>query len=167
MATISVHKENGGKLPTAPAKAVAAVTPRAWEPFRVMRDLMRWDPFSEMLPAWQADEPAQFMPAFEVKETKDGFVFVADMPGVDVKDLDIKLTHNRLAVTGKREAEKEEKTDTYYACERSYGSFSRSFTLPEGIDAEQITADLKDGVLTLTLPKRPEAKPKQIDVKAK
>ncbi len=165
MASIAVHKENGGKQPAAQAKALAPTSPRSWDPMRMMRDLMRWDPFSEMMPAWPTEELVQFAPAFEVKETKDNFVFKADVPGVSVEDLDIKLTQNRLSVIGKREAEKEEKTDTYYACERSYGSFTRSFTLPDGIDADKIAADLKDGVLTLTLPKRPEMKPKQINVK--
>jgi HSP20 family protein len=69
-------------------------------------------------------------------------------------------------VSGKREAEKEEKTDTYYACERSYGSFTRAFTLPDGIDGDHVRADMSNGVLTLTLPKKPELQPKRIEIKA-
>jgi HSP20 family protein len=156
MANIAVQKENGGKpVPAAPT--------REWDPFRVMRELMRWDPFSEMAPI--ASEAA-FAPAFEVKETQDAFVFKADMPGIQEKDLEVKLTQNRLSISGKREQEKSEKGETFYTYERSYGSFARAFTLPEGVDGENIKAELKEGVLTLTLPKRPELQPKKIAVKA-
>jgi HSP20 family protein len=151
-----VQKENGGKL--APAAA-----PREWDPFRVMRELMRWDPFAEMTPF--AGEAA-FAPAFDVKETKDAFVFKADLPGIQEKDLEVKLNQNRLSISGKREQEKTEKSDTFYTYERSYGSFARAFTLPEGVDGDNIKAELKEGVLTLTLPKRPELQPKKIAVKA-
>lgn len=162
MANISIsRREDGNKTMTATPSPT-----RHWDPLRTMRELMRWDPFGEMTPsAWWTEEEA-FAPAFEVKETKEGFVFRADMPGVQSKDLDVKLTQNRLSISGKREAEKSEKTDTYYACERSYGSFTRAFTLPEGVDADKIRADLKDGVLTLFLPKKPEMQPKQINVKS-
>lgn len=135
-----------------------------WDPFRTMRELMRWEPFGSAPPAgWL--EPASLAPAFEVKETKDGFEFKADVPGIDSKDLDVKLTNNRLTVSGKREAEKTDKGDTYYTYERSYGSFARSFTVPEGINADAIHADLKDGVLKINIPKKPEAKPRQVQIK--
>jgi HSP20 family protein len=156
MANIAVQKENGGKpVPAAPA--------REWDPFRVMRELMRWDPFTEMTPI--AGEAA-FAPAFDVKETKDAFVFKADLPGIQEKDLEVKLTQNRLSISGKREQEKSEKGETFYTYERSYGSFARAFTLPEGVDGDNIKAELKEGVLTLTLPKRPELQPKKIAVKS-
>jgi HSP20 family protein len=100
-----------------------------------------------------------------VKETKDAYVFKADLPGIREEDLDISLTGNRLTVSGKREEEKREEDDRFYAYERSYGSFSRSFTLPEGIDVEHAQADLNDGVLTVSVPKKPEVKPKKIEVK--
>src|SRR5687767_2932815 len=157
MANIAVQKENGGK--PAPAAPV-----REWDPFRVMREMMRWDPFSEMLPI--AGGEAAFAPAFEVKETKEAFVFKADLPGIQEKDLDVKLTQNRLSITGKREQEKSEKGDTFYTYERSYGSFTRAFTLPEGVEGNKIKAELKEGVLTLTVPKRPEHQPKKISVSA-
>jgi len=86
-------------------------------------------------------------------------------PGVREEDLDISLTGNRLTVSGKREEEHREEDDRYYAYERSYGSFSRSFTLPEGGDVDHARADLSNGVLTVTLPKRPEVQPKKIEVK--
>lgn len=157
MANIAVQKENGG-----PAQAIA---PREWDPFRAMRELMRWDPFASMA-AWPTEARDILSVAFDVKETKEGFVFKADVPGIDSKDIDVKLQNNRLTITGKREQEKSDKGDTYYTYERTHGSFTRSFTLPEGVDADKISADLKAGVLTVTLPKKPEAKPKQISVKS-
>jgi HSP20 family protein len=81
------------------------MTPTAWEPLRLMRDLLNWDPFGEMLPAVSRLESMTFAPRFEVKETKDAYVFKADLPGIEEKDLDITLTGNRLTVSGKREAE--------------------------------------------------------------
>jgi HSP20 family protein len=141
--------------------------PSAWEPFRLMRDLFNWDPFAQMLPTGaRLIEPVTFAPRFEVKETKDAYVFKADIPGIEEKDLEITLTGNRLTVSGKREAEQREEQDTYYAYERSYGTFSRSFTLPEGADSEHADADLKSGVLTLTVPKKPEHQPRKISLKA-
>lgn len=157
MANISVQRTSADK----PAAPVA----REWEPFRALREIFRWDPFAEMMPSALA-EPSAFAPAFEVKETKDAFVFKADLPGVKESDLDVRLTQNRLSVAGKRESEKSEKSDTYYTYERSFGSFSRTFTLPEGVDADQIKASMKDGVLTIELPKRPELQPKKVAVKS-
>jgi HSP20 family protein len=156
MGSITVRKENE-KQP-----AMAMWEPR-WEPFRLMRDLMGWDPFREMSP-FQAQLPAGFVPSFEVKETKDAYVFKADLPGVRDNDLNITITGNRLTIAGKREAEKQEQHDTYYAYERSYGSFTRSFTLPEGVDMNAVAADLKEGVLSLSVKKKPEAQPRKVEV---
>ncbi len=133
-----------------------------WEPFRMMRELMNWDPFAEMMPSLRGVEMPIFMPQFEVKETKDAYVFKADLPGVKEEDLDISLTGTRLTVSGKREAEEKKEDERFYAYERSYGSFTRAFTLPEGIDADHVEADMKSGVLTLTVPKRPETQPRKI-----
>jgi HSP20 family protein len=130
-----------------------------WDPFRVMREMLRWDPFVEALPT--EIEPT-FVPRFEVKEAKEAYIFKADLPGVEEKDLDISLTGNRLTVNGKREAEKRTEEERYYAYERTYGSFTRSFTLPDGADAEHVKAELKNGVLTLVVPKVPEHQPKKI-----
>jgi HSP20 family protein len=129
---------------------------------------MYLDPFRQMAPFWPGEEqPARFTPDFEVRETKEGFVFTADVPGMKEKDLEINMTGNRLTISGMREAEGGEKTDTYYACERSYGSFSRTFTLPEGTDSDNHSrAELKEGVLTLLLGKKPELQPRRIEVKA-
>jgi len=121
-----------------------------------------------MAPFWPGEEQAaRFTPDFEVKETKEGFVFKADLPGVKEKDLEITMTGNRLTISGKREAEKGESTDTYYARECSYGGFRRAFTLPEGTDSDNHSrAELKEGVLTLLLPKKPDLQPRRIEVKA-
>jgi HSP20 family protein len=128
---------------------------------------VHWDPFREMAPSSTGEDfLARFAPAFEIKETKDGFVFKADLPGFKEKDIEITMTGNRLTVSGKREAEKEETTDTFYARECCYGAFTRAFTLPEGTDGnDNIRAELTSGVLTLHLPKRPELQPKRIEVK--
>ena len=137
------------------------------DPFTWMRDLMRWDPFREMAPAWPvAGRELTFAPAFEVKENAEAFLFKADLPGVKDKDVEVKLTGNRLSVSGKRDEEKQDKSDTYYTYERSYGSFLRTFTLPEGIDAEHISAELKEGVLTIAVPKKAAAQPKTVAVKS-
>ena len=137
----------------------------SWDPAGWARELLRWDPFREIMPALSTTEFA-FTPAFEIKETKDGYLFKADLPGVQEKELEVTRTGNRLTVSGKREAEHEETGETFYAMERSYGSFTRVFTLPEGIDGDHIRAELKDGVLTLLVPKTPETQPKKISVAA-
>jgi HSP20 family protein len=160
MANVEVQRGNGG-----PAQAPVRQLAREWDPFRAMRELLRFEPFFEG-PSFRALENVAFSPDFEVKETKDGFEFRADLPGVKEADVDVRLTQNRLSISGKRESEKTEKGDTFYATERSYGSFTRAFTLPEGVDAERIRAELKEGVLTLVIPKKPEAQPKKIDVKS-
>jgi len=130
-----------------------------------MRSLLNWDPFQEMAPLLQRMR-TEFVPDFEIKETKEGYLFKADVPGVKQSDLDVSLSGNRLTISGKRESEREEKSETYYACERSYGSFSRSFTMPEGADPNAVSADLKDGVLTISIRKRAEVQPKKIDIKS-
>ncbi len=158
MADIVVRKENGG-----------ALAPRTeWNPGQLIRNLMQWDPFREMMPSFPNFPSAElaFAPAFEVKETKSGYTFTADLPGVEEKDIDISRTGNRLTVTGKRESEHEDKSDSYYVCERSYGSFSRSFTMPDGIDGDHIQAHLKNGVLSLIVPKTTEAQTKRISLKS-
>lgn len=138
--------------------------PTAWEPLRMMRDMMRWDPFRELTPIFAAEEKGLFIPDVDVKETPEAFVFKADVPGLKEKDLEIALAGNRLTLCGKREEERREEKETYFATERVYGSFTRTFTLPVGTDAEHTVAALKDGVLTVTVPKIAAAQPKKIPV---
>jgi HSP20 family protein len=137
-----------------------------WNPIRAMRDFLHWDPFREMAPfaAMPALEAATFSPSFEVTENKDAYLFKADVPGIKKEDLEITTTSNRVQIWGKRDQENETKNDTIYTYERQYGSFSRSFTLPDGADLEHAKTELKDGVLTLAVPKKPGAQSKKIAI---
>ena len=137
-----------------------------WDPIRAMRDLLRWDPFREMAPfAAVSDlDAATFSPSFEVTENKDSFVFKADVPGIKKEDIEITTTGNRIQISGKRDQEHETKHDTIYTYERQYGSFSRGFTVPDSADLEHARCDLKEGVLTLAIPKRPGAQSKKIAI---
>ena len=161
MPNISVHRQNVDK----PATTTAEQPTATWDPWRTMRALLSWDPFREMVP-YPAFEERTFTPAFDVKETKDAYLFKADVPGIQEKDLEVTVTGNRLTVGGKRDEEKEEKSDRYYAYERSYGSFTRNFTLPDGADVDKLQASLDGGVLNIRVPKKPEVQPKKIAVKA-
>jgi HSP20 family protein len=127
-----------------------------------MREMLRFDPLREVEGGgtWERG----FVPTFEVTESNDAYLFRADVPGVKEEDLDISLTGNRLTISGRREQERQEQSERYYASERSYGSFSRSFTLPDGTDQEHVQADVKNGVLTLRLAKRPEIQPRRISI---
>jgi HSP20 family protein len=143
-------------------REVARPTAREWDPFRMVDALLRWDPFRSgggWLP-----EAVEFAPRFDVKETKDAYVVKADLPGIADKDVDITVTGNVLTISGQREEEHREEGDRYYTSERSYGRFSRSLSLPDGADAESVKADLKEGVLTVHIPKRPEVQPKRISL---
>jgi len=133
-----------------------------WDPFRMMDTLLRWDPFR-----WDNGLVArggEFVPRFDIKETKNTYVLKADLPGVREEDVQVSLNGNLLAVSGKREEEHRDEGEQYYAVERTYGTFSRSFALPDGIDGDTISADLKGGVLSIQIPKRPEAQPKKISL---
>jgi HSP20 family protein len=103
-------------------------------------------------------------PAVDIYETEHELVVKADLPEVDPKELDIRVENNLLTIRGERKFEKKVNEDNYLRVERAYGSFSRSFSLANTVNAEAIKADYQNGVLTLTIPKREEAKPKQIKV---
>jgi HSP20 family protein len=163
MANIGIRKND---VPVTPAPTPQFPRAFEWEPARLMRSLLQWDPFQEMTPFRPFEQMWDFSPSFEVKETKDAYVFKADVPGVKESDIEVQMTGNRLTISGKREEEKRDEKDQYFAYECRYGSFSRSFTLPEGVDASKASAELKDGVLSLTVPKVPEAQPKKIAVKS-
>ena len=156
MANLTVNKTSA-----APAQTVTR-----WDPFSSFREFLRWDPFREIAPMVSVDRLNEFDAPFEVKETKEGYLFKADVPGIKENDLTINLSGNRLTVAGKREEEKKQETETYFSYERSYGSFTRSFTLPEGVDGDKVQANLKDGVLSILVPKKPEAQPKKVAIKA-
>ncbi|GEL68521.1 Hsp20/alpha crystallin family protein [Myxococcus virescens] len=136
--------------------------PRGWDPFERMQELLGFD-LGRMLGP-QGTREGGFVPDFEVKETQDAFIFKADVPGVEEKDLEITLAENRLTISGKREEERRDESDRYYAYERNYGSFSRTFTLPRGVNADDVQADFKSGVLNVRIPKKSEEQPKRIKV---
>ncbi len=135
----------------------------SWDPFRIMDTLLRWEPF------WETGgglfhRNDTFVPRFDVKEHREGYLIRADLPGVKEKDLDVSLTGNMLSISGRREDEHKQEGDHYYTMERSYGQFTRSFSLPDGADAESVRADLKDGILTIELQKKPEVQAKKITI---
>ena len=103
-------------------------------------------------------------PAVDIFETENELVVKADLPDVNPQDLDIRVENNILTIRGERKFEKKVNEDNYLRIERAYGSFSRSFSLANSVKSEAIKADYQNGVLTLSLPKREEAKPKQIKV---
>ena len=103
-------------------------------------------------------------PAVDIYETEHELVVKADLPDIDPKDLDIRVENNILTIRGERKFEKKVNEDNYLRVERAYGTFSRSFTLANTVNADAIKAEYQNGVLTLTIPKREEAKPKQIKV---
>jgi HSP20 family protein len=132
-----------------------------------MRELLGWDPFREMTPRlWRASaDEGFFVPAFDLREAKDAYVFKADLPGFRQEDVEVQITGNRLTIAGRREAERAEDGDTYYCSERTYGEFTRTFTLPDDVNPDEVMAELKDGVLSVRVPKRPETQPKRVSVR--
>ncbi len=126
------------------------------DPFALARDLLSWD---------FAARPSAFAPAFEVKETPEAFIVSADIPGVAEADLDIGVHERVLTVSGSRQSEVRKEDDAYALHERQYGSFTRSFALPDTADGERVEALLDKGVLTLTIAKKAEAKPRKIAIK--
>jgi HSP20 family protein len=122
----------------------------------------------DMEPLFRREATLGATPAVDIVEKDKSYEVTADVPGFDEKNIEIKVENGSLCIKGERKSEKEEKKEGYYLSEREFGSFERSFGLPEGVDADKIEANLKKGVLTVTLPKKPEAlKPaKKIEVKA-
>ena len=139
-----------------------------WEPFRELNALQsRMNRLFEEQNRGGSEESltaGAFVPPVDVYEDEHSIQLKLEVPGIDEKDLDIKVENNVLTVSGERKFEKEEKEENFRRVERSYGSFVRSFTLPTTVDSEGITADYTAGVLKLKLAKRAEAKPKQIKV---
>ena len=138
-----------------------------WEPFRgatsledqinrVFNDVLERTGEESSLTAWA--------PAVDIFETEHELVLKADLPDIDPKDLDIRVENNILTIRGERKFEKNVNEENYLRVERSYGSFTRSFTLANTVNSEAIKAAYENGVLTLSIPKREEAKPKQIKV---
>ena len=143
-----------------------------WEPFRDLAGLQDrmnrlFDESFRGARTGTADEWAlggSWAPAVDIYEQDGNIVMKAELPGVDPKAVDIRLENNTLTLRGERKLDKEVKEDSYHRVERAYGAFSRSFTLPTVVDQGNIKAEYRDGVLKLTLPKREEAKPRQIQI---
>jgi len=140
--------------------------------------ITRWDPFREVVALQnrvnnlfrefnEGDSPlttASFVPAVDIYEDPKKVVLKLEVPGIEEKDLDIRVENNTLTVKGERKFDKEEKEENFHRIERRYGSFFRSFTLPSTVDSEHINANYVNGILKLELNKKPEAQPKQIKV---
>jgi len=142
-----------------------------WDPFRQMQETMnrfldrgagypRFDRYEDVpvLASWS--------PAVDVREQGGQIVLTAELPGVPLADISISVENNLLTISGERRAEKESEEGGYHWRERAWGSFRRTFTLPSTVDRDAISASYKDGVLTVRVPQREEAKPKQIAVNA-
>jgi HSP20 family protein len=138
-----------------------------WEPFRGVTTLQ--DQLNRLFNegferAGEESSLSAWAPAVDIYETEHELVVKADLPDVDPKDLDIRVENNLLTIRGERKFEKKVSEENYLRVERSYGSFARSFTLANTVNSEAIKAEYQNGVLTLSIPKREEAKPKQIKV---
>lgn len=142
----------------------------AWSPFRDLVNMQRevgrlFDGlFTEM--DGDGNFMASWWPRVDVLESKEAFVIKAELPGVNKSDVKITLRENLLTIKGEKKQEKEEKENNFHRIERSYGSFERAFSLPAGVKSDKIDAAYKDGILTITLPKVEEVKPKEIEVRA-
>ena len=140
-------------------------------PFRRSRELFRvpatdWmDRFFDELPTFMKGGEGEWVPSFDLSETEEHIYVKADLPGIDVKDLDISIDSNVLTVRGEKTHEHEDKGENYHRMERRYGSFCRAFTLPSEVKADEIDAIYKDGVLRLTIPKSETSRRKKIEVK--
>ncbi len=148
-----------------------------WEPFT------RWDPFKELedmerrLSTWfgrplhrreggkEALTVAEWVPLVDIEENDKEYVIKAELPEMKKEDIKVSVEDDVLCISGERKHEKEEKGKKYHRVERSYGCFERSFTLPDDADGTKVTAEYKDGVLKVHLPKSEKAKPKAIEVK--
>jgi HSP20 family protein len=170
---LAVKSENKKGQPAAPPE---------WRPFETLRreidrlfdsfDGGFWrHPFGRSVfdiePLWRR-EAAWSVPAVDVAESEKAYEITAELPGMDEKNIEVKLVNGNLTIKGEKQEEKEEKKKDYYLNERRFGSFERSFGVPEGVDASKIEASFNKGVLTVTLPKKPEVQTpaKKIEVKA-
>jgi HSP20 family protein len=144
-----------------------------------MRTIARWEPFRGVTTlqdqinhlfndaferTGEQSNLSAWAPAVDIYETEQELVVKADLPDVDPKDLDIRVENNILTIRGERKFEKKVNEENYLRVERSFGSFARSFTLANTVNPDAIKAEYQNGVLTLTIPKREEAKPKQVKV---
>jgi len=144
---------------------------RAWDPFAEVVDLHKrmdeiFGEFFGRTPAAMAATEAVWSPLVDVHETKEGFQLQVELPGVKQEDIQVSIVGDTLTLKGERKRETEVKEDHYHRIERSYGTFQRSVVLPSVVDPNRVKATYRDGVLQIQLPKKEEAKPKEIKVEA-
>jgi len=143
-----------------------------WEPFREFSTLQdRMNRMNRLFRESYSPEGPEdalttttFAPPVDIYEDEHNIILKLEVPGIDEKDIDVRIDNNTLTVHGERKIEKEEKEENFRRVERQYGSFTRSFVLPSSVDPAQVSADYEKGVLNITLAKKAEAKPKQIKV---
>lgn len=147
---------------------------RPWRPVEMMEDMERRmeELFGReaLFPTLYRRSPLEervWSPAIEMIEKDDKFIVKAELPGIQKEDIDVSVTGNTLTIKGQRKSESEVNEDEYHICERSYGSFVRSMTMPSSAKTEKIDANYEDGILEITLEKFPEIQPKKIDIKVK
>jgi HSP20 family protein len=149
------------------AGGIAMTMLTRWDPFRELATLQ--DRLNRMLPDFgrSGDElttTGAFVPPVDIYEDEHSIVVKVEVPGVDQKDIDVRLENNTLTIRGERKFEKEEKEENFHRIERRYGSFVRSFTLPDTVNPDDVKAEYDNGVLKVRLGKRADAKPKQIKI---
>lgn len=135
-------------------------------PSRVFPEMSRlFEDFFNDLP-WMATMPRTegWVPAVDIFEKDGNLILRAELPGMNEKDIDVKLEGNILTLKGERKLDSEEKKHNYHRVESFYGAFTRSFTLPDTVDTDKIKADYKNGILTVSIPQRPEVRPREIPV---
>jgi HSP20 family protein len=142
-----------------------------WDPFKDLATLReRLDRvFEEPFPRWDKDRElfsADWSPSVDIHETEKALTITAEVPGLDDKDIEVEIEGHQLILKGKKEFEKETKKEDYHRIERSYGSFCRSFALPDYVDVDKVEAHHEKGLLKITLPKKPELKPKKVKILA-
>ncbi|MGB8952149.1 MAG: Hsp20/alpha crystallin family protein [Candidatus Aminicenantales bacterium] len=143
--------------------------------------IIRWDPFRDMItlrekmnrlfedvftPRGEEKDitASSWVPPVDIFETENELVLTAEIPGIEEKDVEIKIEDNALSIKGERKFEKETKEENYHRIERAYGSFFRSFTLPNSVDQDKIQAEHENGVLKITMSKRQELKPRKVKI---
>ena len=141
-----------------------------WEPLRELGSLQNEmnrlfnTVFDTPTPGTGGSALRRWVPSMDLVETEDHFVLRADLPGMSEEDIKIEFEDGTLTVSGERKAEHEAKNEGYYRVERAFGAFSRSLTLPQGIDAEAVTASFDRGVLEVRVPKPEQRKPRRIEI---
>jgi HSP20 family protein len=133
-----------------------------WEPARELRDMNRL--FNTFFEPSTGAVMRRWSPAMDLVETEDNYVLRADLPGVSESDVKIELDDNVLTISGERKSAHKEAKEGYYRVERAYGSFSRTLKLPEGVDADSISASFDRGVLEVNVPKPEQRKPRRVEI---